>query len=89
MEHSPRRSVRSGMETGDAKHISPFDLDALREAFKASAREQGITGAEWAVYAQLFLKRTSGEHRVLDAWMILPPGGSEKRNTMTVGSRPR
>ncbi|PBB35748.1 hypothetical protein CK221_17315 [Mesorhizobium sp. WSM3868] len=40
------------------KHISTFDLDQLREAFKQLTREQGITAEERDVYAQLFLKQT-------------------------------
>ncbi|RRI02293.1 hypothetical protein EH240_12555 [Mesorhizobium tamadayense] len=49
------------METHCAKRISAFDIDALREAFKTSARENGVTGTEWAVFAQIFLKQTTTE----------------------------
>jgi hypothetical protein len=41
---------------GDA-NISVLDLDALREAFRASAREHHISDSEWSAYAELFLKQ--------------------------------
>ena len=37
--------------------ISVLDLDALRDAFKISAREHHIEGPQWASYAEQFLKR--------------------------------
>ncbi|PBB32272.1 hypothetical protein CK214_13945 [Mesorhizobium sp. WSM3882] len=58
-----------------SKHISTFDLDQLREAFKQLTREQGITAEERDVYAQLFLKQTCApvfplgpERRPIQAW---------------------
>ena len=36
--------------------ISVLDLDALRDAFKISAREHHIEGPQWASYAEQFLK---------------------------------
>lgn len=38
------------------KRISVLDLDALREAFKISARERHVEGPEWANFAEQFLK---------------------------------
>jgi hypothetical protein len=37
------------------KPISVLDLDALREAFKISAREHHVEGPEWAHFAEQFL----------------------------------
>ena len=53
-----------------AKRLSAFDLDALREAFKKSVREQNVRAADWAEYAKQFLAQ-------------LPHGvpGEEKRIT--------
>jgi len=39
-----------------SKRISVLDLDALREAFKISARQHHVEGPEWASYAEQFLK---------------------------------
>ncbi len=41
---------------------SAFDLDALREAFKKSARENDIGPSDWAEQARLFIEQaTQGE----------------------------
>ncbi|WP_168247538.1 MULTISPECIES: hypothetical protein [unclassified Mesorhizobium] len=34
-----------------------FELDALREAFKRSVRENNVTEIKWAEHAELFVKR--------------------------------
>ncbi|RUU48805.1 hypothetical protein [Mesorhizobium sp. M2C.T.Ca.TU.002.02.1.1] len=51
------------MDAGTKKHrrnqrLSVFELEALREAFKQSVRENGVAEAEWARHAELFVKRT-------------------------------
>ncbi|MDX8528535.1 hypothetical protein RFM68_29060 [Mesorhizobium sp. MSK_1335] len=48
---------------GTKKHkrnqrLSIFELDALREAFRLSVRENDVTEAQWAQHAELFVKRT-------------------------------
>ncbi|WP_176478952.1 hypothetical protein [Mesorhizobium sp. WSM3860] len=45
-----------------------FELDALREAFKRSVRENNVTEIQWADHAELFVKSAIGkESRVLRA----------------------
>lgn len=51
------------MHVGTKKHkrnprLSIFELDALREAFRKSVRENDVAEAEWARHAELFVKRT-------------------------------
>ncbi|CDX61827.1 hypothetical protein MPL3365_70119 [Mesorhizobium plurifarium] len=51
------------MDAGTKKHrrnqrLSVFELEALREAFKRSVRENGVAEAEWARHAELFVKST-------------------------------
>ncbi|RJT39185.1 hypothetical protein D3227_13305 [Mesorhizobium waimense] len=41
----------------DRKRLSAFDLDALREAFKKSTRENDIGPADWAEHARLFVEQ--------------------------------
>ncbi|WP_156752598.1 MULTISPECIES: hypothetical protein [unclassified Mesorhizobium] len=38
-----------------------FELDALREAFKRSVRENNVTEIRWAEHAELFVKRAIGK----------------------------
>ncbi|UCI08691.1 hypothetical protein [Mesorhizobium sp. B1-1-8] len=40
------------------KQLSAFDLDALREAFKKSIREQEVTPIDWEECAKRFLQQT-------------------------------
>ncbi|TGT70794.1 hypothetical protein EN802_20970 [bacterium M00.F.Ca.ET.159.01.1.1] len=49
------------MDAGTKKHkrtqrLSIFELEALREAFRQSVRENDVTEAEWARHAELFVK---------------------------------
>ncbi|MEI9403774.1 hypothetical protein [Mesorhizobium argentiipisi] len=37
--------------------LSIFELEALREAFRQSVRENDVAEAEWARHAELFVKR--------------------------------
>ncbi|WP_127285196.1 hypothetical protein [Mesorhizobium sp. M4B.F.Ca.ET.017.02.2.1] len=46
-------------QISDNKRLSAFDLDLLREAFQKSAREHGVTAADWAEHAKLFIERTA------------------------------
>ncbi|RUV94205.1 hypothetical protein EOA75_12180 [Mesorhizobium sp. M1A.F.Ca.IN.022.07.1.1] len=41
--------------------LSVFELDALREAFKRSVRENNVTEIQWAEHAELFVKSAIGE----------------------------
>ncbi|WP_189510654.1 hypothetical protein [Mesorhizobium sp. M1D.F.Ca.ET.043.01.1.1] len=47
------------MDVRISKHnrLSVFELDALREAFKRSVRENNVTEIKWAEHAELFVKR--------------------------------
>jgi hypothetical protein len=48
MEHGkPRKKKQT--------QLSAFDLDAMREAFKRSVRENNVSEAEWAEYARKFV----------------------------------
>lgn len=48
--------------------MSVFELDALREAFRRSVRENNVTEVEWAEHAKLFVKRaTYRESRAVKA----------------------
>lgn len=38
-----------------------FELDALREAFKRSIRENNVTEIQWAEHAELFVKSAIGK----------------------------
>ncbi|RRI02743.1 hypothetical protein EH240_12220 [Mesorhizobium tamadayense] len=38
--------------------MSVFELDALREAFRRSVRENNVTEIQWAEHAELFVKST-------------------------------
>lgn len=54
------------MEIRTSKHdtlgrLSVFELDALREAFKRSVRENNVTEIQWPEHAELFVKRAIGE----------------------------
>ncbi|TPI09297.1 hypothetical protein FJW06_27005 [Mesorhizobium sp. B4-1-3] len=40
------------------QRLSIFELEALREAFKQSVRENDVVEAEWAQHAELFVKKT-------------------------------
>jgi hypothetical protein len=44
------------------KRISILDLDALREAFKISAREHHVEGPDWPHFAEQFL------NNALNSW---------------------
>ncbi|TGS10622.1 hypothetical protein EN852_026155 [Mesorhizobium sp. M2E.F.Ca.ET.209.01.1.1] len=51
------------MDAGTKNHktnqrLSIFELEALREAFRRSVRENDVTEAEWARHAEHFVKRT-------------------------------
>ncbi|WP_292228800.1 hypothetical protein [Mesorhizobium sp.] len=51
------------MDVGTKNHkrnqrLSIFDLEALREAFRQSVRENDVTEAEWARHAEHFVKST-------------------------------
>jgi len=39
------------------QRLSIFELEALREAFRQSVRENDVAEAEWAQHAELFVKR--------------------------------
>ncbi|ESY88022.1 hypothetical protein NKI51_06630 [Mesorhizobium australicum] len=39
------------------RDISIFDLDALREAFMKSVRENNVSPAEWGEHAQWFIQQ--------------------------------
>lgn len=39
------------------QRLSVFELEALREAFRQSVRENDVAEAEWAQHAELFVKR--------------------------------
>lgn len=39
------------------RDISIFDLDALREAFMQSVRENNVSPAEWGEHAQWFIQQ--------------------------------
>ncbi|MBZ9990850.1 hypothetical protein LB572_27470 [Mesorhizobium sp. BH1-1-5] len=39
------------------QRLSLFELEALREAFRQSVRENDVAEAEWAQHAELFVKR--------------------------------
>jgi hypothetical protein len=41
------------------QQLSIFELEALREAFRQSVRENDVAEAEWAQHAELFVKKTS------------------------------
>ncbi|WP_192255326.1 hypothetical protein [Mesorhizobium silamurunense] len=48
--------------------LSVFELDALREAFKRSVRENNVTEIQWAEHAELFVKSAIGkESRAIQA----------------------
>lgn len=47
------RAVSSG------ERLPAFDLDTLREMFRKSVREHGVTTADWAEHARLFIKQTT------------------------------
>ncbi|RWM21369.1 MAG: hypothetical protein E5X74_30490 [Mesorhizobium sp.] len=50
------------------RQMSVFELDALREAFRRSVRENNVTEVEWAEHAKLFVKRaTYKESRAIKA----------------------
>ncbi|WP_217577814.1 hypothetical protein [Mesorhizobium sp. GbtcB19] len=38
------------------QRLSIFELEALREAFRQSVRENDVTETEWARHAELFVK---------------------------------
>jgi hypothetical protein len=38
---------------------SAFDLETLREMFRKSVSEHGVTPADWADHAKLFIKQTT------------------------------
>lgn len=40
------------------QRLSVFELEALRDAFRRSVRENAVTEAEWARHAELFVKNT-------------------------------
>ncbi|SFP86711.1 hypothetical protein SAMN03159463_05026 [Mesorhizobium sp. NFR06] len=42
-------------------HLSAFDLDILREAFRKSVREQNIPTSRWVEHARLFIKEMSDD----------------------------
>lgn len=51
------------MDVCTSKHkiagpMSVFELDALREAFRRSVRENNVTAVEWGEHAELFVKST-------------------------------
>ncbi|TPI47677.1 hypothetical protein FJW05_12025 [Mesorhizobium sp. B2-9-1] len=43
------------------ERLSIFELEALREAFRQSVRENDVAEAEWAQHAELFVKRALQE----------------------------
>lgn len=49
-------NVRKSKHTALAR-MSVFELDALREAFRRSVRENNVTEVQWAEHAALFVKR--------------------------------
>jgi hypothetical protein len=59
---SPCGSWQSVMDAGTKKHgknhlLSIFELEALREAFRLSVRENDVAEADWARHAELFVER--------------------------------
>jgi len=58
----PCGSWQRVMDAGTKKQksnqkLSIFELEALREAFRQSVRENDVAEAEWAQHAELFVKR--------------------------------
>ncbi|MEZ2331546.1 hypothetical protein AB6802_17640 [Mesorhizobium sp. RCC_202] len=50
------------------KQMPLFELDALREAFKRSVRDNNVALADWAKHAELFVKNAARkENRFLRA----------------------
>jgi hypothetical protein len=54
------------MDVGTKKHkryqrLSIFELEALREAFRRSVRENDVPEAEWARHAERFVKDALSE----------------------------
>ncbi|MEI9418508.1 hypothetical protein [Mesorhizobium sp. Cs1321R2N1] len=50
----------------DSQRPSIFDLDALREAFMESVRENNVSPAEWGEHAERFIQRLAG-HNLAEA----------------------
>ncbi|MBZ9775005.1 hypothetical protein [Mesorhizobium sp. CO1-1-8] len=41
--------------------LSIFDLDALRDAFMKSVRENNVTAAEWGEHAEQFIRQLADQ----------------------------
>ncbi|MEI9402046.1 hypothetical protein [Mesorhizobium argentiipisi] len=67
----------------NSQHPSIFDLDALREAFMESVRENNVSPAEWGEHAEQFIQKLAG-HKLTEAAVSqitgAPDGSQPARN---------